>query len=122
MAFRALICISGATVCLLSAWPAVAQTADFIIARDGKAEEAFCTQVTAAEQTSCIVTRDYVAVCKALVNKEIAPILLPAFPAKTFDVKYLRPDEKPIVLVALQQSNAALDALIANDGKGSAGK
>ena len=121
MAFRALICIASAAAGLLSAWPAAAQTADAILARDGKAEEAFCAQVPAEGHSSCIITRDYVVVCKAVVNKELSPIELPAYPRGNFKIEYLRDSEKPVVLDAWQQSTAALEALNAKYGKGSAG-
>jgi hypothetical protein len=67
-----------------------------------------CKSVAQSEQINCIVTRAFTAQCRAVIDKRLEPELLMAYPG-SFVVKYLSPDEKPIVLQALRESTAALE-------------
>lgn len=72
--------------------------------------EAECKSAAQQEQNECVVTRAFVVQCRAVVDKRLEPTLLWAYPGN-FIVKYLSPDEKPMVLQALRESTAALESL-----------
>ena len=71
--------------------------------------EAECKSADQSAQNECIVTRAFVVQCQAVVDKRLDPTLLWAYPG-SFIVKYLSPNEKPIVLQALRESTAALES------------
>jgi hypothetical protein len=68
-----------------------------------------CKSAAESEQNECMVTRAFVVQCRAVVDKRLDPTLLWAYPGN-FIVKYLSPDEKPIVLQALRESASALES------------